>query len=38
MAEEVTYPGYRWVMLGLAWTLNFMVGMNHVIIATRAHD
>ena len=38
MAEEVTYPGYRWVMLGLAWILNFMVGMNHVIIATRAHD
>ena len=38
MAQEVTYPGYRWVMLLLAWFINFMVGMNHVIVATRAHD
>lgn len=38
MAQEVTYPGYRWVMLMLAWFINFMVGMNHVIVATRAHD
>ena len=38
LAEQITYPRYRWLMLLLVWALFGLCNFNNMMIAVRAHD
>ncbi len=38
MAEEITYPRYRWLILFIGWAVFCLCTFDNVMIAVRGHD